>query len=67
MTDQKPKGIPEEITGEATEAMKRAPIGERPLLEELQPVVDTSEPVPAAPPVKKKNSSLWRMRYYWPY
>ncbi len=67
MMNQKPKGIPEELTAEATEEMKKAPIGEELVLEELQPVVDRSEPVPSAPPVKKKNSSLWRARYYWPY
>jgi hypothetical protein len=54
MMNQKPKGIPssgipEEIAGEATEEMKKAPIGEGPVLEELQPVVGISEPMPSAP------------------
>jgi hypothetical protein len=66
MMNQNPKRIPEEAAGGATEEMKKAPIGEEPVLEELQPVVDSSEPIPSAPPVKK-NSSLWRARYYWPY
>jgi hypothetical protein len=64
MMNQKPKGIPEEATeatGEATKEMKKAPIGEEPVLEELQPIVDTSEPVPSAPAVKKKRRA-WS---YW--
>jgi hypothetical protein len=67
MMNQKPKGIPEELTAEATEEMQKAPIGEELVLEELQPVVDSSEPVPSATPVKKKNQALWRARYYWAY
>ena len=66
MWSRKPKGIPEEIPGESTEEMKKAPIGEESVLEELQPVVDTSEPVPSASSMKK-NRALWRTRYYWPY
>jgi hypothetical protein len=51
MTNQKPKGMPEE--------MKKAPIGEEPGLEELQPVVDRS----ATPhPVKKRRA--WYRRTY---
>jgi hypothetical protein len=58
MMDQKPKGIPEEVPAEATEEMKGAPpIGEKPVPEELRPVVDKSEP---ARPVKKR----WAW-YYW--
>jgi hypothetical protein len=53
MMNQKPKGMPEE--------MKKAPMmGEEPVLEELQPVVDSSEPVPSAPPDKEKNHAWWR-------
>jgi hypothetical protein len=62
--DQKPEGIPAEITGEVTKEMNKAPIGEGPLPDELQPVVDTSEPVPSASPVKNpvKMRRAW---YYW--
>ena len=59
MMDQTPKGIPEEVTGVATEEMKAAPpISAEPVPEELRPVVDKSAQPP--PPVKKLRA--WT---YW--
>jgi len=47
MMDQTPKGIPEEVTGVATEEMKAAPpISVEPVPEELRPVVDKSAQPP---------------------
>ena len=59
MMDQKPRGIPEEVPAEATEEIKEAPpiMAEKPVPEELRPVVDRSE---LAHPMKKRRA--W---YYW--
>ena len=59
--EQQPKGIPEEIAGEAREEAKEDPTIEV-LPEEFRPVVDRSELEHPAHPARRTRRRAWS---YW--